>query len=76
MLFTVLLSGFALFILGGFLSYSIGNGLFQTRLQQVLSESSRSIGQLQKLIKNEQTKNQELKVYVDKHNFRYKKFTF
>lgn len=46
-LFTLLLSGFALFVLGGFLSYSIGNGLYQTRLQQVLSESSRSIGQIQ-----------------------------
>lgn len=45
--FTVILSGFALVILGGFLSYSIGNGLYQTRLQQVLAESSRAIGQTQ-----------------------------
>ena len=37
--FTVLLSGASLVLLGGFLSFSIGNGLFQTRLGQVLAES-------------------------------------
>ena len=40
--YTVVLSGIALAIVGGFLSYSIGNGLFSTRLNQVLSESERA----------------------------------
>ena len=46
-LFTVALSTVALVVLGGFLSYSIGNGLYQTRLSQVLAESSRAFGQTQ-----------------------------
>ncbi|MFM5904809.1 MAG: MtrAB system histidine kinase MtrB [Micrococcales bacterium] len=45
--FTILLSGFALIALGGFLSFSIGNGLYQTRLNQVLAESERSVVQVQ-----------------------------
>ncbi|MEN9715653.1 MAG: hypothetical protein RJA35_1120 [Actinomycetota bacterium] len=44
---TVALTGVALVALGGFLSYSIGNGLFQTRLTQVLNESQRSVIQVQ-----------------------------
>ena len=40
--YTVVISGIALAIVGGFLSYSIGNGLFSTRLNQVLSESERA----------------------------------
>jgi two-component system sensor histidine kinase MtrB len=40
--YTVVLSGIALTIVGGFLSYSIGNGLFSTRLNQVLAESERA----------------------------------
>lgn len=36
---TVALSGVILITLGGFLSYSIGNGLFEARLNQVLAES-------------------------------------
>ena len=44
---TVLLTGIAMTALGGFLSYSIGNGLFQTRLTQVLSESQRAVIQVQ-----------------------------
>lgn len=40
---TVVLSGFALLIIGGFLAYSIGNGLYQTRLTQILSESERAV---------------------------------
>ena len=39
---TVLLSTISLLALGGFLSFSIGNGLFNTRLQQVLDESERA----------------------------------
>lgn len=38
---TVSLSAVALLILGGFLSYSIGNGLFSSRLEQVLVEAER-----------------------------------
>jgi len=44
---TVALTGLALVVLGGFLSYSIGNGLFSTRLTQVLNESQRSVIQVQ-----------------------------
>jgi two-component system sensor histidine kinase MtrB len=44
---TVILSGIAMVALGGFLSYSIGNGLFQTRLTQVLSESQRAVVEVQ-----------------------------
>jgi two-component system sensor histidine kinase MtrB len=39
---TVVVSGVALVALGGFLSYSIGNGLYQTRLQQVLAASKQA----------------------------------
>ncbi|MFM6980320.1 MAG: MtrAB system histidine kinase MtrB [Micrococcales bacterium] len=48
--FTLLLSGFATVILGGFLSYSIGNGLFQTRTQQILAESTRLISETQQTL--------------------------
>ena len=44
---TVALTGLALVVLGGFLSYSIGNGLFSTRLTQVLNESQRAVIQVQ-----------------------------
>jgi len=44
---TLALTGIAMVALGGFLSYSIGNGLFQTRLAQVLSESQRAVIQTQ-----------------------------
>ena len=44
---TVALTGVALIVLGGFLSYSIGNGLFSTRLNQVLNESQRAVIQVQ-----------------------------
>ncbi len=39
---TVVLSGISLTLVGGFLSYSIGNGLYNTRLEQVLIESERA----------------------------------
>ena len=42
-LLTVALSGTALVALGGFLAYSIGNGLYQTRLQQVLDEAEQAV---------------------------------
>ncbi|MEY3677775.1 MAG: hypothetical protein RL351_1002, partial [Actinomycetota bacterium] len=44
---TVVLSGLALLIVGGFLSYSIGNGLYQTRLNQILAESERGVVEVQ-----------------------------
>lgn len=44
---TLALTGVAMVALGGFLSYSIGNGLFQTRLTQVLNESQRAVIQVQ-----------------------------
>jgi two-component system sensor histidine kinase MtrB len=44
---TVALSGVALVAVGGFLSYSIGSGLFSTRLDQILSDSSRSVSEVQ-----------------------------
>ncbi len=44
---TVALSGVALIVLGGFLSFGIGNGLFQTRVQDVLQESERAVGEIQ-----------------------------
>jgi two-component system sensor histidine kinase MtrB len=44
---TVVLSSLALVALGGFLSYSIGNGLFQTRESQILNESQRAVNQVQ-----------------------------
>jgi two-component system sensor histidine kinase MtrB len=44
---TTTLTGIALVVLGGFLSYSIGDGLFQTRLTQVLNESQRAVVEVQ-----------------------------
>ena len=44
---TVVLSGLSLLIIGGFLSYSIGNGLYNTRLTQLLNESSKSVVEVQ-----------------------------
>lgn len=40
---TVLFSGILTVVLGGFLSYSIGNGLFEARLAQVLAESEAAV---------------------------------
>ena len=39
---TVALSAVALVAVGGFLSFSIGSGLFQTRVEQILQESKRA----------------------------------
>ena len=44
---TIALSMIALVILGGFLSFGIGNGLYQTRVQQVLNESERAVIEVQ-----------------------------
>jgi len=44
---TIALSMGALVVLGGFLSFGIGNGLYQTRLDQVLDESERAVVDVQ-----------------------------
>lgn len=44
---TVILSTLALVSVGGFLSYSIGNGLFETRQQQILGEAERAVVEVQ-----------------------------
>ncbi len=46
---TVILSGVALVAVGGFLSYSIGSGLFATRLDQVVKDSARSASEVQNI---------------------------
>ena len=44
---TLALSTIALVSVGGFLSYSIGKGLFDTRLEQVLAEGERAVADIQ-----------------------------
>ena len=44
---TVVLSSLALVTVGGFLSYSIGSGLYETRVQQILQESKRAAAEVQ-----------------------------
>lgn len=44
---SLLLTFAAVVILGGFLSFGIGNGLYNTRVQQILTESERSVIDLQ-----------------------------
>lgn len=44
---TVAFSAIALVAVGGFLSFSIGNGLFQTRVEQILQESKRASVEVQ-----------------------------
>ena len=44
---TIVLSTVALVVLGGFLSFGIGNGLYQTRVDQVLDESERAVVDVQ-----------------------------
>ena len=45
---TVALSAIALVAVGGFLSFSIGAGLFQTRVDQILQESKQATSEVQK----------------------------
>lgn len=47
---TVLLSTIALFALGGFLSFTLSDGLYQSRVNQVLEETERSVGTVQNTI--------------------------
>lgn len=44
---TVVLSGVVMVFVGGFISYSIGNGLYQTRVAQILAESERGVIEVQ-----------------------------
>lgn len=44
---TVSFSAIALVVVGGFLSFTIGNGLFQTRIDQILQESKRASVEVQ-----------------------------
>ena len=44
---SIVLTTIASAILGGFLSFGIGNGLYNTRVQQILTESERSVIDLQ-----------------------------
>jgi two-component system sensor histidine kinase MtrB len=44
---TLILSGLALVALGGFLSYSLANSFYQSRLSQVLNETERAVGLVQ-----------------------------
>jgi two-component system sensor histidine kinase MtrB len=47
---TVSLTLIALITLGGFLSYALADGLYRARLDQVLDETSRAVGQVQNTI--------------------------
>lgn len=47
---TMLLSSIALVALGGFLSYSLANSFYQSRLDQVLRETERAVGSVQNTI--------------------------
>lgn len=49
---TVLFSALALVTVGGFLSYSIGNGLYENRVQQILLESKRAAAEVQNSFSN------------------------
>jgi two-component system sensor histidine kinase MtrB len=52
---TVILSGVALVAVGGFLAYSIGSGLFATRLDQVVKDSARSASEVQNIFSSAST---------------------
>ena len=47
---TVSLSALALVTLGGFLSFSLANGFYQNRLDQVLSETERAVSSVCRLV--------------------------
>ena len=58
MLFTLVLSFVALIAVGGFLSYSIGTGLFNTRVSQIMSEASRASADVQNTFASASVSNQ------------------
>jgi two-component system sensor histidine kinase MtrB len=55
---TVVISGIALTIVGGFLSYSIGGGLYSTRQAQVLAESERAVVEVQNTFSSSSVSNE------------------
>ncbi len=57
-LFTLLLTTVALVGVGGFLSYSIGSGLFNTRVDQILVEASRASSDVQNTFASASVANQ------------------
>ena len=57
-LFTLALSTVALVAVGGFLSYSIGAGLFNTRVNQILGEASRASADVQNTFASASVTNQ------------------
>ena len=56
--FTLLFSTVSLVAVGGFLSYSIGAGLFNTRVNQILSEASRASADVQNTFVSASVSNQ------------------
>ena len=52
LVYTVALAGSALILLGGVLSVSIGNGLFNTRTEHALEESERAKNALPRILKD------------------------
>lgn len=56
--FTLLLSFVALVAVGGFLSYSIGSGLFNTRVNQIMGEASRASADVQNTFASASVANQ------------------
>ena len=58
MLFTLMLSFVSLVAVGGFLSYSIGSGLFNTRVSQIMSEASRASADVQNTFASASVANQ------------------
>jgi two-component system, OmpR family, sensor histidine kinase MtrB len=57
-LFTLMLSTVALVTVGGFLSYSIGAGLFNTRVNQIMGEASRAAADVQNTFASSSVANQ------------------
>jgi two-component system sensor histidine kinase MtrB len=55
---TVVISGIALAVVGGFLSYSIGGGLYSTRQAQVLAESERAVVEVQNTFSSSSVSNE------------------
>jgi len=57
-MFTLVLSTVALVAIGGFLSYSIGAGLFNTRVDQIMVEASRATADVQNTFASASVTNQ------------------
>ena len=57
-IFTLMLSFVALIAVGGFLSFSIGSGLFNTRVSQIMGEASRASADVQNTFASASVSNQ------------------